>query len=211
MTRRYRGLESPRYANRAGRFAVGRGPSLDRARPLIRLTWLVPLLAALSFACGGDDDGNGDAPVGSITPIGTKADTPTPTEAPASAEPGAAPTPAEPIIDEDLRRIGGGELTEAIAAGATYSFDPLGFPLDPGEETPPCASFGFTFTWQVIDPYPPDSVDLAWQLSRMGGPIVIASGPSGETTVGCGLVEAANRGQAPITVAVRYVTGTINR
>jgi hypothetical protein len=193
---------------------VGRGPSLDRARRAPGLAWLAALTAALTLllACGGDDD-DGDAPTGSITPIGTKAETATPSEAPTAGdgEGGAAPTPAEPIIDEDLRRIGGGELTETIAAGATYSFDPLGFPLDPGEETPPCASFGFTFTWQVVDPYPPDSVDLAWQLSRMGGPIVIASGPSGGTTVGCGLVDAANRGQAPITVAVRYVTGTINR
>ena len=74
-------------------------------------------------------------------------------------------------------------------------------------ETSP--NFAFGFTWQVQDPYPPDGVQLSWQISRSDGDVEIANSTSGEQTVGCETLHAVNDGDSTITVAVSYRAGVI--
>jgi hypothetical protein len=100
-------------------------------------------------------------------------------------------------------------MEQTVEAGAAWSLQTLDITTaDTGSE-PSCDNFAFDFTWQVQDPYPPDGVDLAWQFTREAGAVEVAAGPAGEQTVGCGLLEARNRGAAPVTVALRYRAGAI--
>ena len=157
---------------------------------------------ALAAACGGDDDATTptDTP-GALTPVGTKDATATPL-----ATGGAVPpTPADPTLDEELREIASGSFDETIAAGDAWSIDTAAF----AEDVSLCTNFAFDYAWQVQDPFPPDGVDLIWRFTRAAGTVEVASGPAGEQSVGCGLLEALNRGAGPITVAIRYRVGAI--
>ncbi len=157
---------------------------------------------ALAAACGGDDDETTptDTP-GVLTPVGTKDATPTPLDTGGVVP----PTPADPTLDEELREIASGSFDETIAAGDSWSIDTAAF----AEDGSLCTNFAFDYTWQVQDPFPPDGVDLIWQFTRAAGTVEVASGPAGEQSVGCGVLEALNRGAGTITVAIRYRVGAI--
>jgi hypothetical protein len=101
--------------------------------------------------------------------------------------------------------IGSDSFDETITAGDSWSIDTETF-ADDGSL---CTNFAFDFTWQVQDPYPPDGVELIWQFTRAAGTVEVASGPAGEQSVGCGVLEALNRGAGAITVAIRYRIGAI--
>jgi hypothetical protein len=163
---------------------------------------------ALAAACGGDDDETTptDTP-GALTPVGTK--DATPTRSSITGPGSGAPAPADPTLDEELTEITFGSLMEAIPPGTVIQLDPLGIAGVATGRTPPCDNFAFDFTWQVQNPYPPDGVDLVWQFIRDGDAIEVAAGPSGEQAIGCGLLEAENRGAKLITVAIRYRVGAI--
>ncbi len=161
---------------------------------------------ALAAACGSDDDGTTptDTP-GGLTPVGTKDATPTPS----SIDDSGPPAPADPTLDEELTEITYGSLLEAIQPGTVIQLDPLGIAgVDTGH-VPPCDNFAFDFTWQVQNPYPPDGVNLVWQFIRDGDVIEVAASPAGEQTIGCGLLEAENRGSMAVSVAIRYRIGVI--
>ncbi len=174
------------------------------------MKWLalagVSAALALAVACGGDDDEATptDTP-GGLTPVGTKDATPTPL----ASDGAGPPSPVDPTLDEELTEITSGSLLEAIPPGTVIQLDPLGIAVVAAGRTPPCDNFAFDFTWQVQDPFPPDGVDLVWQFIRDGEAIEVAVGPSGEQAIGCGLLEAENRGAEPITVAIRYRIGAI--
>ncbi|HEY5638802.1 MAG TPA: hypothetical protein VIW01_01985 [Dehalococcoidia bacterium] len=173
------------------------------------MKWLflagVSAALTLAAACGGDGDTTPTLTPGGLTPVGTKDATPTPL---ASDESGP-PAPADPTLDEELTQITSGSLLEAIAPGTVIQFDPLGIAGEDTGRTPPCDNFAFDFTWQVQDPYPPAGVNLVWQFIRDGDAIEVAAGPAGEQTIGCGLLEAENRGSMLVTVAIRYRIGAI--
>lgn len=163
----------------------------------------------LTAACGGDDD---DAsPTDVFTPAGTKADTPTP--APNGSDGGEAPDPPSPQLDEELTEIAASTIVATIDAGGSYTIDTIATAQESsGDSTLSCETspnFAFGFTWQVQDPYPPNGVQLSWQLDRDSGAIEIANGASGEQTVGCESLKALNGGQTAITVAVNYRVGVI--
>jgi hypothetical protein len=63
----------------------------------------------------------------------------------------------------------------------------------------------FTFTWQVAEAGA--GTGLVWQLTEMGAPREIGSGPSGSATVGCGFIEAINNGGERASINVRYLIG----
>ena len=156
---------------------------------------------ALAVACGGDDDAPPATETpGALTPVGTKDATPTP----ASTDDSGPPAPADPTLDEDLTEITSGSLLEEIQLGAVIQIDPLAIAAAETGQTPSCDNFAFDFTWQVQSPYPPDGVDLVWQFVRDGDVIEVGAGPAGEQAIGCGILEALNRGAGPITVAIRF-------
>ncbi len=162
----------------------------------------VSVALALAAACGGGDDERTptDTP-GALTPVGTKDATPTPL-----ATGGVVPpAPADPTLDEELTEIASGSFDETIAGGDSWSIDTEAF----AEDGSLCTNFAFDFTWQVQDPFPPDGVDLIWQFTRAAGTVEVANGPAGEQSVGCGVLEALNRGAGTITVAIRYRVGAI--
>ncbi|MCH7810983.1 MAG: hypothetical protein IH863_10435 [Chloroflexi bacterium] len=161
---------------------------------------------ALALACGGDDDATTPSETpGGLTPVGTKDATPTPL-----ATGGAVPpAPADPTLDEELREIASGSFDETIAAGDSWSIDTVVFSEDDAGGVSLCTNFAFDYAWQVQDPFPPDGVDLIWRFTRAAGTVEVASGPAGEQSVGCGLLEALNRGAGPISVAIRYRVGAI--
>lgn len=172
------------------------------------------LLAAVSAtailvlgACGDDDDAADDDGGTVITPVGTKDATATPADT--GAGNGAPPSPVEPQLDEALTLTGRGGLEATIEPGGRYEIDPLAIAEGSGNNVPPCANFQFDFSWQVIDPYPPDGVALSWLLNRMDGEIEVANGPSGNQAIGCGLLTAVNNGAAVITVRIEYAIGGI--
>lgn len=173
------------------------------------MKWLVLAGAAaalaLASACGGGDETTPTGTAGVLTPVGTKDSTPTPL----TSDGAGPPAPADPTLDEELTELSSGSLQEAIAPGTVIQLDPLGITgVDTGS-TPPCDNFAFDFTWQVQNPYPPDGVNLVWQFIRDGDAIEVAASPAGEQTVGCGLLEAENRGPTLVTVAIRYRIGAI--
>jgi hypothetical protein len=157
---------------------------------------------ALAAACGGDDGATTPTDTaGALTPVGTKDATPTPL----ATNDAGPPAPGDPTLDEQLAEIASGSFDETIAAGESWSIDTAAF----AEDESLCANFSFDYTWQVQDPFPPDGVDLIWQFTRAAGTVEVASGPAGEQSVGCGVLEALNRGAGSITVAIRYRVGAI--
>jgi hypothetical protein len=169
----------------------------------MRTAGLLLTLAAIAVcvACGG---GGSKGPTAVVSPIGTKAGTPTPTPV-ATVAPGGngAPDPIEPTLDEALTEIASGHLTADVQPGGTYNIDPQSL----ATSLPSCTNFEFDFTWQVTDPYPADGVDLKWQIQRNGSPVKIAEAASGEQSVGCDSLQALNAGSAPISVAIKYKIG----
>jgi len=186
-------------------------PALSGAEGSLGGLLLIVILAALVSllaACGGGDDTATQSPAFSGPTFAanqTKAATRT---AVPSTGGGTAPPVASPELDPIVQKLGEGALEFTIGPGDSYGFDPLGLPVGSGKQPPPCAAFVFAFTWQVTDPYPADNVDLRWRLNRMGGAVEIARGPSGDQTVGCGLLEAVNSGDASVSLSVRYLIGT---
>jgi hypothetical protein len=166
---------------------------------------IVALALALAAACG--DDGGGASPTasGGMTPAGTKDETPTA----AATNGGEAPDPTEPTLDEQLTEITSGDMEQTIDPGAGWELVPADITETDTGEAPVCTNFAFDFTWQVQDPFPPDSVDLRWQLTRDESTVEVSSGPDGEQTVGCGLLTGENHSAFPITVALRYRVGSI--
>jgi len=169
---------------------------------------ILAALVALVAACGGGDDSATQSPAFSgPTFAANQTKAPTRTAVPSTAG-GTAPPVASPEPGPIVQKLGEGALEITIGSGESYRFDPLSLPVDPGRQPPPCAAFVFAFTWQVTDPYPADNVDVRWRLNRMGGAVEIARGPSGDQTVGCGVVEAVNSGDASVSLSVRYLIGT---
>ncbi len=171
---------------------------------MTRLGWLVVVLAlAVVCACGGDS-----GPTATISPIGTKAATPTPVPGESDGPTGAAvPTPAEPTLDEALTELASGDFTPALGPGETFDIDPETLV----EGAPSCTNFEFDFTWQVVDPYPPDGVALQWVLDRDNGDTVtISDDTAGEQSVGCSTVHAVNTGGSEISVAIKYKIGGLS-
>jgi hypothetical protein len=157
------------------------------------------ILAALTVACGGDDD---NATPAAGTPVGTKQQTAAPTETePGNGGGATAPDPVDPVLDEQLTEVARDTLTATIDPGGTYDIDPEAL------AAASCDNFQFDFSWQVADPYPPDGVALQWVLVRNG--VVLSSAPNGEQAVGCDAVQAVNNGSTVITVALKYAIGTI--
>ena len=173
----------------------------------MRTALAIVALAAISFsaACGGDDD-EPRATLGEVTPVGTKEATPTPAEGGGGS--GGPPAPAEPELDEQLVEVTRGDREAIIEPGQGYSLDPIAVAADAGQ-SPSCENLQFDFSWQVTDPYPTDGVALAWTLDREGTAVEVAGGPAGNQAVGCGTVNAENRGAAAITVAIKYLIGTL--
>jgi hypothetical protein len=168
----------------------------------MRIAGLLLTLAALAagVACGGGSSG----PTAVVSPIGTKAGTPTPTPTATVAPIGnGAPLPIEPTLNEALTETASGDLTADVQPGQTYSVDPQSLVTG----SPSCTNFEFDFTWQVTDPYPPDGVDLQWQIQRNGAGVKIAEATSGEQSIGCDPLQALNAGSAPISVAIKYKIG----
>ncbi len=161
---------------------------------------------ALAAACGDDDETTPADTPGALTPVGTKDATETPLETGGAV----APAPGDPTLDEELREIASGSFDETIAAGDSWSIDTVVFSEDSAGGVSLCTNFAFDYTWQVRDPFPPDGVDLIWQFTRAAGTVEVASGPAGEQSVGCGLLEALNHGAGPISVAIRYRVGAID-
>jgi hypothetical protein len=164
-------------------------------------------LVAISFgvACGGDDDNDPQETLGDVTPVGTKEATPTPLQGGGN---GGPPAPVEPELDEQLVEVTRGDREALIEPGEAYSLDPIAVAADAGQ-SPSCDNLQFDFSWQVTDPYPPDGVTLAWTLERDGTAVEVASGPAGNQAIGCGTISAENRGAAAITVAMKYLIGTL--
>ncbi|MEO8458773.1 MAG: hypothetical protein ABI559_13295 [Chloroflexota bacterium] len=165
------------------------------------------LLLALStlaqtIACGGGDN---DSQV-SFSPVGTKTSSLTATPAPTDGSGATAPDPIDPTLDQELHEITNGNQAIDLAPGETFTFDPQALATDAGT-TPVCANFQFDFSWQVQHPFPPDGVNFQWEIQRNGAPVKVAEGPNGEQSVGCDTVEAANKGDGPITVTVKYKIG----
>jgi hypothetical protein len=166
----------------------------------MRTAGLFLTLAALALcvACGG-----GSGPTPAVSPIGTKALTPTPTPEATVAPGGGAPDPITPTLDEAVTEIASGDLTADVQPGQMYNIDPQSLVTNP----PSCTNFQFDFTWQVSDPYPPDGVDLQWQIQRNGAAVKIAEATSGEQSVGCVSLQALNAGSSPVSVAIKYKIG----
>jgi hypothetical protein len=165
----------------------------------------VSVALALAAACGGNDDATPTDTAGVLTPVGTKDATLTPL----ASDGDGPPVPADPTLDEELTELTYGEAEQTIEPGASWPLQTLEITTAETGTEPSCGNFAFDFTWQVQDPYPPDAVDLAWQFTRDGSTFEVAAGPAGEQAVGCGLLEALNRGSGPVTVAIRYRAGAI--
>ncbi len=167
------------------------------------MKWLVlagvSAALALAAACDGGDETPAADTGGALTPVGTKDATPTPL-----ATVTGAPTPIDPTLDEELTEIASGGIEAILAAGDSKSIDTAAIAGDAS-----CMNFAFDFAWQVQDPHPPDGVDLVWQFTREAGTVEVANGPGGDQSVGCGVLEALNRGAGTIALAIIYRAGAI--
>lgn len=178
-------------------------------RNTLALLWAAILVAlAVSTACGDDDAGSRDGVI--TTPSGTKA---SPTQAAGSSptETQEAPDPPVPELDEAAQQLGEGSLSAPIYPGMSYPIDPLGLALEVGIHQPPCEQFVFAFGWQVTDPYPPEGVDVYFQIQRERGPVRIAEGPAGSAQTGCEIVEIVNAAQGFISIDLHYIIGGVGQ
>src|SRR5574341_824254 len=149
----------------------------------IRAVWLLPLCPILLLAaCGNGSESN------------------TATSNPSATATEKAPAPPTPPVQPGAQIVAEGTLSSTIIPGGTARFDPLTLPLNTGAEAPPCESYVFSFGWLVTDPYPAENVDLRWQWAREGSSEEIATGASGTASLGCGFLEAVNRGASKITL-----------
>jgi hypothetical protein len=87
------------------------------------------------------------------------------------------------------------------------NLDPVELAEGLGITPPACAEFVLYLSWQVRQPYPPDDIDLELYWTRMGGTELLAEGPSGQTSTGCGAVQVVNNSASPARVEFRYVVG----
>lgn len=159
----------------------------------------------LAVACGGSGD-EPQATLGGVTPVGTKEATPTPGDGGGGG--GGPPAPVEPELDEELVEVTRGGREAFIEPGQAYLLDAIAVAADAGQ-SPSCDNLQFDFSWQVTDPYPTDGVTLAWTLDHDGTAVEVASGPAGNQAVGCGTISAENRGEAAITVAIKFLIGSL--
>jgi len=159
------------------------------------------ILIAFGAACS--DDGGPEEAV-EVTPVGTKEATPVPE----AVNPGEAPAPVEPEVDEELSEVVRGELEAVIEPGLPYEIDPETLAAEAGV-TDACDNFQFDFSWQISDPYPPDGTALFWQFENDSAVFDVASGPSGNQSVGCGLLRGENRGPSTIVVAIKYAIAVL--
>jgi hypothetical protein len=140
------------------------------------------------------------------------ASSPTPTFDPYNASPTPSATAVadlRPQLEPGVKQIGGNRLTFSLGTGIAYPLDPYAFELSSGEERPPCESFVFVFSWQVLEPSaPPEDIGLAWQHAASGNPVEIARGANGTQTVGCGGLTALNQTGGDLVVLVDYVIGS---
>ena len=113
-----------------------------------------------------------------------------------------------PQLDEQLTEVARGDLDVEIAVGGVYYIDPQTLASQAGA-VPACDNFQFDFTWQVTDPFPPTGVAFQWELQRSGGNVALSHDPSGEQSVGCDSIQAVNKGDVSVSLAVKYAIGGI--
>ena len=108
-------------------------------------------------------------------------------------------------LEEGASRLAEGAFSTALVPTAVSGFDPASLPLEGQREPPPCADFIFTFAWQVREATPAEG--LVWRINEDGVVREIATGASGDATVGCGFIEAVNTGSERVTLDVHYLIG----
>ena len=155
-------------------------------------------LGVLLSAC----DSGGPKPAATVSPgAGTAIASPTPTPEP--------PHAAKLEFGPDIKELYRDDTEIPIAAGASYGFDNLALAGKRGVQAPPCPAFMFLLSWQVRQPYPPDGVDLRIETLSMDNPTEIASGTSGNVSVGCAYVQIVNNSDVDVAVEMRYGFGEI--
>lgn len=174
-----------------------------KSRVIALLITAVAVTTLLS-ACGDDDS---TATPDAATAAGTKEPGDTTATDQATGPVITAPALADPQLDEQLTEVARGDLGEVeIPVGGVYYIDPATLAAQAGD-VPSCDNFQFAFAWQVADPYPPDAASLEWELQRDGGNVTLSRDPAGEQSVGCDSLQAANQGDAPITLSIKYAIG----
>ena len=155
-------------------------------------------LGVLLSAC----DGGGPKPAATVSPgAGAAIASPTPTPEP--------PHAAELEFGSDIKELYRDDTEIPIGAGASYGFDNLALAGKRGVQAPPCAAFVFLLSWQVRQPYPSDEVDLRIKTLSMDIPTEIASGASGNVSVGCTYVQIVNDSDVDVAVDMRYGFGEV--
>ena len=150
-------------------------------------------LGVLLSACDGDDGKVTPSPAATVRPgAGTAIASPTPTPEP--------PHAAELEFGPDIKELYRDDTEIPIAAGASYGFDNLALAGKRGVQAPPCPAFAFLLSWQVRQPYPPEGVDLNIETLSMDNPTEIASGASGNVSVGCAYVQIVNNSDRVCTL-----------
>lgn len=195
-------------------------------RPFARLLLVGLVTAAIALAaCGGDDD-DGNAPDATGSPSPAVSQSPgaatgqdeTPPASPDGGESPqanqtprptqAAPTPKPPGLDPGVSKIGDGTMTFVLVPSGQFFVDALGL-IQPGTETPPCAAFVFSFSWQITDPFPVRDNSVTWRLTRQDATEDVGSGAAGTAAVGCGQLAAVNMGADEVTISLHYFQGAI--
>jgi hypothetical protein len=158
-------------------------------------------LAALLTACDGGGGKVTPSPSPSVDPGPGIAGSPTPTPQP--------PHAAELEFGTGTKELYQDDTEIPIAAAATYGFDNLALAGKRGVRAPPCPAFAFLLSWQVRQPYPPEGVDLRIETLSMDSPTEIASGASGNVSVGCTYVQIVNNSDVDVAVEMRYGFGEV--
>jgi len=136
-----------------------------------------------------------------LSPTATAKPTSTPTPLPEA--PNAAPILVGPGIDE----LGEGTLQPPLSPDGVLNLDPVQLAEGLGITPPACAEFVLYLSWQVRQPYPPDDIDLEFYWTRTGGTELLAKGPSGQVSSGCGSIQVVNNSASQVKVEIRYVVG----
>ena len=105
-------------------------------------------------------------------------------------------TLSPPPVDPRLQVLDQGTLTLDVPPGGRQTINPLSLA---GPTPPPCAVFVLIFSYGVSE-----GGSLRFTGTRMGQTFEIVSGPKGEASVGCALIEAVNDGRERVDGQLRY-------
>lgn len=177
----------------------------------------LPLVLAV---CRGGEEKNATPAASPTAAVATTEPADPPSPGPSASIPVAVPsvTPSADAGSAEVPRAAAVKVIPGVTArreeitvlelmpGATVGLEPSQLA---GDDFRSCGDFVFFFTWQVLEPFPADGVNLRFFSTTTKPRELLADSAAGGSAVGCSFLELVNNSYVPISVELRYVIGAV--